>query len=371
VSFGAALVLVVSATRLLYSQWSLLPPVSSSAEVLFPAPFYLAPPFPWRAWVSALACAFALQGSVVSLLGGYPLGAACLVCLGVALLTLRSLVAGGSEVRRTETLPRSLLGLLLTVILSAGLTVGGGLTVGLASDSGSPGSSAAPKSPARAPVASVYVPPSAAEEISVADRGVPGIILWPEVKPQTQLVAPLPSWVRRPGPAQLPPPATIPFSGEYWMFRPPNLRPPQRSYFQKASPLKLSFVTTDHVPLRMEAHQRLEHEIDLQCCGAIQIAISNADSYPGSVTLELILIDGQEPVRNSQTLGTAEVASWPLQAFWSREVHPVSDLLNFVIPASTVLRQFNEIKVLFHFSLIRRDRSARISIERFVLLPRS
>jgi hypothetical protein len=372
VSFGAALVLVVSATRLLYSQWSLLPPaVPSSSPVLFPAPFYLAPPFPWRARVSALACAFALQGSVVSLLGGYPLAAACLICLGMALLTLRSLVARDSEVRRTETLPRSFLGLLLTVILSAGLTVGGGLTVGLASDSGSPGSSAAPRSPARAPVASVYVPPPAAEEINLADRGVPGVILWPEVKPQTQLVAPLPSWVSKPGPAPLPPPATIPFSGAYWIFRPPNLRPPQRSYFQKASPLKLSFVTTDHIPLRMEAHQRLEHEIDLQCCSAIQIAISNADSYPGSITLELILIDGQEPVPNSQTLGTAEVASWPLQTFWSREVSPVSDLLNFVIPARMVLRQFNEIAVLFHFSLIRRDRSARISIERFVLLPRS
>jgi hypothetical protein len=197
VSFGAALVLVVSATRLLYSQWSLLPPaVSSSSAVLFPAPFYLAPPFPWRAWVSAIACAFALQGSVVFLLGGYPLATACLICLGVALLTLRSLVASGSEVRRTETLPRSFLGFLLTVILSAGLTVGGGLTVGLGSDLGSPGSAAAPKSPGRTPVASVYVPPPEAEEINLADRGFPGIILWPEVKPQTQLVAPLPSWVR-------------------------------------------------------------------------------------------------------------------------------------------------------------------------------
>jgi hypothetical protein len=42
-----------------------------------------------------------------------------------------------------------------------------------------------------------------------------------------------------------------------------------------------------------------------------------------------------------------------------------------VIPARTALRQFNEIAVLFHFSLIRRGRSARISIERFGLLPRS
>jgi len=168
-------------------------------------------------------------------------------------------------------------------------------------------------------------------------------------------------------PSDFPKPSSIPFTGEYWMFKPPNLSPPQTSYARKGTPLVLSFVTTDHRPLFMEAHQKLEHAIDLRCCRGIQIAISNVDHYPGTVTLEVVLIDGAE----QQSLGIAEVTSRPTGPRWNLSGLPVPETLEFVLPRSTVLREFNEIKVVFHRTSLRVDRSARISIERFLLMPRS
>ncbi len=143
----------------------------------------------------------------------------------------------------------------------------------------------------------------------------------------------------------------IPFSGEYWMFRPPETAPPKKSYTRWGSPTTMSFRTTDHAVMTMEAHQKLEHAIELSCCSAIEMAISIADRYPSTITLELILIDGGVP----QSLGIAAV---PARA---------DALLRFPIPAGAAIRRFDEIEVVFHRDAVRNDRSARVGIERFVL----
>ena len=71
------------------------------------------------------------------------------------------------------------------------------------------------------------------------------------------------------------------------------LRPPPNSFFQRGSPAALAFSTTDHWPLEMEAHQKLEEPLDLSCCRAVRVDIWNADRYPGTVALELFAIDGE------------------------------------------------------------------------------
>jgi hypothetical protein len=217
------------------------------------------------------------------------------------------------------------------------------------------------------PVAAVHLVPPPEDDANITENGYPGVILWSEVKPQTMLVAPPKTWLRRPGDPAAQDLSTIAFSGEYWMFRAPNVRPPRRSYFRRASPLGLSFTSLGHIALRMEAHQRLDHAIDLSCCGAIQVAITNADRYPGSVMLELVLADVSAEGSNSLVLGTAEVASWP--RYGANQV--LSETLNFTVPSHTSLREFNEISVIFHFDGVRNDRSARIAIDRFVLIPPS
>ena len=106
--------------------------------------------------------------------------------------------------------------------------------------------------------------------------------------------------------------------------------------------------------MEMEAHQKLDPPASVHCCSQIQLAIQNTDQYPGTVSLELILIDTTVPINKVQSLGTAAAGS---------------QILSFRIPRVTALQKFDEIKVVFHRAQVRADKSARIVIERFVLVP--
>ena len=52
-----------------------------------------------------------------------------------------------------------------------------------------------------------------------------------------------------------------------------------------------------------------------------------------------------------------------------RKPAPVRETLDFPIPSASHLSEFDEIKVVFHRSAERLDKSARIAIERFLLMP--
>jgi len=361
-TLAAALILVVNATRLLSVHWR---PIYSQRNLR-------------RPFLHSLGVSACIEAGAVFLLMDYPLAGAALFVLSAALLTLLAIVTGATEIQRTDKLPRSVLGALLTVILAAGLTVGGltgtvkhrtrwdhaseprpgilqsarellhALLYGEpAPDSASPDDRLAKK---------LTRPERDSSEIS--DDSFPGVVLWPEVKPNTILVAPLP--VMRRAALGLPAadPLSIPFAGEYWMFKPPMARPPLNSYFRRASPAVLSFRTTDHRALMMEARHKLDRPIDPRCCGAIQIVIANADYYPGTVSLELVLKDSAHQALWS--LGRAPVTSLPES----------SETLTYTIPARAALGSFDEFIVRFHRDALRIDRSARIALDRFVLTPR-
>lgn len=386
-ALGAALALVVSATRLLYCQWRESHEDADSPVWVGRTNFGLGDPRPLLVCElgPALTVSLSVQMSVVAALMGYLLLAATLVCLSAAMLTLLSITAGVYDPGRPESLPRSALGVLLTVILAAGLTVGG-LSPGFGFGSGSEGNFALQARPgllasARAlsrkltkredgsgpnpSVTKVYLPPE--DTVEITDQNFPGVILWPEIKEKyTILVAPLPSWTTTPLTTVPKTPFSIPFSGQYWMFKPPYLRPPEGSYFRREDPRELSFVTTDHRPMSMEARQKLDHTIDLRCCRGIQIAISNADRYPGTIALELVLIDRTGEVN----LGKRQVTTHPAGGWW-RSPSPAPEILDFPIPASVGIREFDQIKVVFDRMALRVERSARISIQRFILVPRA
>ena len=174
------------------------------------------------------------------------------------------------------------------------------------------------------------------------------------MKPVTRLVAPPPKGLATG--AALARSYSIPFAGQYLLFRFPQRRPPPTSILQRGSPATLSFSTVDHWPLNMEAIQRLDEPIDLSCCSALRVEIWNADKYPGTVTLELYA--------NDKLLGSAPVRSTPdLQR---DPIVAVAETLDFPISSALMC---TELKVTFQRTRQRADKSARIAIERFVLAP--
>jgi len=352
VALGAALVFAISATQLLYSQWLEL-------EGARPIPDDVGGRF--RA--SAFAVALGAQTTLVAVWTGVPLLAAMLLCLTAAGLMLLCLAAGAFRANQPAKLPDSMAGTVLTLILAAGLTTGGGL---IGFGAGSPASGGTDPGPRPSPhesITALYQPPPASSGgPAIADKGFPGVILWPEAKEShKELSAPLPlSWT---SPLSSVPhtPSNILFTGQYWMFKPPQDAPPHGSYFRRGSPLALSFLTTDRQPMSMQAVQKLNHPLDLACCRAIQLTISNADRYPGTIALELLLIDSQTP-GPPQGLGKRDVLSRPSTA-------PVTEVLDFPIPGSVRMRKFDAMQVVFHRDFFRIDRSAKISIEHFTLVP--
>jgi hypothetical protein len=387
----AALVLVVYASRLLYTQWR---PV----EVAVPRPpraprqagefedCQLPQDFFWRDRWPAVAVAFCLESGAIAVATHFPLLGAAFLCMGTALLTVFSMSTGVADAGRPPTLPRSILGILATVVLAALLSVGGGMGRG-ASSPGESADQAGREHPGfvesartvlhqlfygESPDAAGSGGPAAPKLPSPVDTGAaggfPGVIIWPEIKPVTTLVAPLPAMSPSLFQGKAAQPLGIPFDGEYWMFRWPFAKPPASSFLERGTPAELSFSSTDHTPLQMEAHQKLETPIDVSCCRAIQLEVVNADHYPGTLSLELTLLNTEDHPPQWLRLGSVPVTAWPDLSH--EHVIPVRQTLEFEVPAQSMMQQFTEFKIVFLRARLRMDKSARLAIQRFVLLPR-
>ena len=357
----ASLVLIGIATRQLVSRWATIEPLeftpvfAPDRSLLFQS---TGPDTVFLSWESTpvLVVSMSAQAGVVALLWRHQLTAGALFAASAATLTSISIVVGAYRPEKRVALPNSILSVFLTLLLSATLSFGG-IQVrrnGWAS-SGAPSNSAAPAAgqPGAFAYTKIVPPPSASVEIG---GGFPGVILLPEPKPRTSLVMPV---LAQPATAGVVLPATtaLEFSGEYWMYKPPAKRPPVTSIVRHGVPSELSFHTIDGAPMEMEAYQRLERPLDVRCCRQVRLSITDTDRYPGTVSLELVLID--TAANNSGvSLGTALAASDSLEQTVSFSVPPTSDI-----------RQFDLIKVVFHRARLRFDRSARIAIDKFVFVP--
>jgi hypothetical protein len=432
-ALAGALVLVIYTTRLLYAQWQVArptveePAAAAPVQTLFGAS-ELPNPAMVKELAPALTASFCVQTAAVATLFHYPLLAAFGYAMSAAVVTIFALASGAYRPERKPTLPRSILGVLATVLLAVGLTVGGlaprlmrsfgwsdGPGIGTGNGVGNspqhglvetaraflreilyrerpvqqnpanqnpsrenpgppappPGLPGAPNGPHPGVETKNYTAPSDLPGNPAGvlpDGGFPGVILWPELKPVPTLIAPLPPQGKGWSTAANVRPMSIPFSGEYWMFRWPYARPPQSSYFQRGNPAELSFTTTDHRPMQMEAHHKLEQTVDLRCCSRIQLELRNADRYPGTVTVELVLLNSELSKPGAQSLGKALVVSRPDTS--KDPVTPVAETLDFVMPAAPAIEAFDEFKVVFLRDRVRMDKSAKIAIDRFILVPR-
>jgi hypothetical protein len=372
-AFFAAGLLVISATRLLAYEWRSAHPAGPDpapaelfGRIQFPQPHFL------RTAAPAMIASVSAQGAFAAVLLHKPLLAGMGFAMGLALATVMISSLRPPHPRRPQSLPRAVLGVLLTLVLAIGLTVGGvqlyGGGDGFGFGSGPGDTASAPQAPAKANRAGgdTDLPRFTPTEIG-GGGGFAGVILWPEIKPYATLIAPMPQRADGLGTVDVRP-MSIPFSGEYWMYRWPYVRPPRNSFFQHGSPAKLSFRTTDRRAMQMEARHRLEQLVALDCCSRIQLAILNADAFPGTITLELVLIDNELSGAPWVSLGRQPVASVP--DVRKDPIPPVAETLSFAVPTTARIDAFDEFRILFVRERRRGDRSAKVAIDRFILVPR-
>jgi hypothetical protein len=160
----------------------------------------------------------------------------------------------------------------------------------------------------------------------------------------------------------------IPFAGVYWFFKAPDVGLPKKPREAHGSPEVFNIHSTDRHALSMEAHQNLGTLIDLSCCSEIQIAIRNADRYPATVSLELIVRNTTLRRRPFQSLGRGTVRSMrPWMLYDDRP--PTTEVLHFTVPGNARISRFDEIMVVFHLDSDRSFAAAKMGIESFVLVP--
>ena len=198
-----------------------------------------------------------------------------------------------------------------------------------------------------------------------------GVILWPPLKDYVTIVPPVPRGrvLDTDGNIKRSKPVTIPFFGAYWFFRTSDGGLPPDSFKSRGDPASISFRSTDFTPLSMEARENVGSLIDLNCCKTIQVIITNGDRHPGTVSLELILVNTTVAERPSQSLGKVPVNS---TLHWKPADHrlPVTEILSFSIPPHSAIERFDELVIRFELGSPRQNRSAMMAIDRLRFIPR-
>jgi hypothetical protein len=203
---------------------------------------------------------------------------------------------------------------------------------------------------------------------SALGSGYRGIILWAPPKKKERIVAPARLNIAQVGMSNRRP-MVIPFDGPYWYFQRPNAGPGRNPHVSHGEPTGVNIRSVDGFPLLMEAHQKLDTSIDLGCCRALEVDISNSDNMPGGIVLAVTLTDSLAPGKPSLQLGGQQLVSSEADRFTIKS-SAVEEALRFTIPTKKGLRKFDEIAVIFSPASERSMIGLKVGIKQFILLPR-
>jgi hypothetical protein len=315
-----------------------------------------------RAITPAVITSIAFQAAVGELALGRPLTAGSLFAactffpIWIYPIKLQPYVSdwdAGSSIRAAILRTLTVL-LLIAIALIPYLRSGGGFAGALGAllqTNRSTSSASSPKNPASSPT---------------PHDSYSGVILLLPPKPHHEIVPPPPT------PAQFSSlrkkPVIIPFDGAYWYFKQPDQRPKADAPVVHGDATKKNIRSTDMRPLSMEAHQRLDTPIKMDCCRAIRLAIQNADNRPGAIFVEILLKDRASKTISARSLGTLVIPS-------SEDRHisltrpPVEEILSFPLPAHARGQQFDEITVVIKPAKERAHAGAHIAVQYFELVP--
>jgi len=206
--------------------------------------------------------------------------------------------------------------------------------------------------------------------VADTDEGWSGIILLTPKQEQKKIELPVKKALAPAFTGRLPQAIEIPFDGAYWYFKPPDRKPRPSARVVQGNSMKATIRSTDWYPLIMEALQRVGTPIDLNCCGAIDIVVQNADRRDGPIALELWVRAKNMADGRGYYLGTGTLASSVRSAAMrGNEVAPVEERLSYVVPSRMEGVKFDEIAVEFRSPPSRWREGAKIGIEKFVLEP--
>ena len=193
-----------------------------------------------------------------------------------------------------------------------------------------------------------------------------GVILTPKRLPQA-ISKKLPQLVLNTKVPGVKNPLHISFTGSYWFFQDPFVRPPFDSMRAEGDPAKVGVRSSNRKPLQMEAVQTLDEPIETRDVDKIKLAILDADQHPQTISVELVLVD-------TRTWGI------PMLSLGVERLEQSTDLMNvmasrpetegFTVPLRSHLERFNQIRLIFRLDPSRDRRAAAIAIESFVLVPR-
>ncbi len=204
------------------------------------------------------------------------------------------------------------------------------------------------------------------QQTPIRSDGYIGVILTPKRLPQVTSKK-IPQLVFSAKAPALRNPLHILFTGSYWFFQDPFIRPPFDSIRAEGDPANVGVHSSNRKPLQMEAVQTLDEPIDTRYLDKIELAMRDADQNPQTISVELVLAD-------TRTWGV------PTLSLGVERLEQSSGLLNFAnsrtetegfrVPLHSRLDRFNQIRLIFRLDPSRDRRAAAIAIESFVLVPR-
>jgi len=363
----AGILLVANTVRLLFSRrppgMRLRParPARRRASV----PIYLySDPQPllfWRETLPPVLGALAFQAGLYALWVEYPRLAAACFAAGAVIWTRCSIGRGAYQSGGKPNLARAALAILLTLLLAASLSIGQFATEERFVDSPGlletarrvfgrlPDASQAKLETARQSATPVFTP---THEIGRSGgNGVPGVVLRPEAKPlpRTKLWLPRTATV-----FSVSRPLSVPFSGEYHLYRASSGSLPPGALVYAGTPLDAIYVTTNQTAMETEAYQSFEPPIDFVNCDTIQVVLSTAEVFPASASMKLETAGGMLDL-GTQIFGLTRAPEQTIE---------------FALPALSRRLRVSAIRVVFHRNPAQQDQSTRVAIQGFTLVPR-
>ena len=135
------------------------------------------------------------------------------------------------------------------------------------------------------------------------------------------------------------------------------------------SPLKVGIESGNHLPLIMEAHQRLGGLIRLSRCREIDIDVMNRDNVPGRIGMGVRLSNSMVPGSEAVQLEEQPILSTEPVNF-KEKVAPAFETLHFAVPPRARIRAFNEITVVLIPDAEHRKVGPKVAIQQFAFVPR-